>query len=251
MVIDCEDATPVSRKDEARVHAVEQGAALVATKSTAVFVRVNGTDTPWFGDDVATALAPGLAGVIVPKIETVDQLDQVAAALDQAGHPTLGVLAGVETALGVADARELLRHPRVRAAYFGAEDFVADMGGVRTSGNAEVSWARAQVALAGRLADVGVIDQIVADYSDTERYRRESQEARALGYMGKLCIHPDQVAVALEAFSPSEDEIAHAQALIEAYAEANAAGTGVIVVDGQMVDEALVAQARRLIAAVR
>lgn len=251
VVIDCEDATPVSRKEEARTHALEQGTALIETRSTAVFVRVNGTDTPWFEADVGEALAPGLAGVVVPKIETIDQLDHVASRLDDAGHPQLGVLAGLETAVGVADARELLGHPRVRGAYFGAEDFVADMGGVRTADNAEVAYARSRVALAGRIAGVGVIDQIVADYSDTDRCRREANEARALGYMGKLCIHPAQVAIAMEAFSPSPDEIEAAQSVIAAYAEANEAGSGVIVVNGQMVDEALVAQARRVIAAVR
>src|SRR5690606_11889723 len=100
-----------------------------------VMVRVNAVSTEWFADDVTGALVPELAAVVVPKVETVAGLDRVAAALDAAGLTELGVVAGIETALGVADARQLLAHSRVVAAYFGAEVFVADMVGVRTTGN--------------------------------------------------------------------------------------------------------------------
>ena len=144
-------------------------------------------------DDVRDGLVAELAGVVVPKIESVAGLDAVSSALDAAGFAELGVLAGLETALGVADARALLAHPRVIAGYFGAEDFIADMGGVRTPSNAEVATARSLVALAARLAGVPVLDQIVADFRDDDRFRHEAADARSLGYAGKLCIHPGQV----------------------------------------------------------
>ena len=139
-------------------------------------------------------------------------------------------------------------HPRVVGAYFGAEDFVADMGGVRTASNHEVSYARQAVALAGRLAGVPVLDQVVTDFRDDERFERETADARAIGYAGKLCIHPAQVEIANRGFTPSPDEVDRARRLIAAYEEANAAGLAAIEFEGQMVDEPLATQARRVIA---
>ncbi len=133
VVIDCEDATPANAKAQARDNARELTPGLVE-QGCAVLVRINAVDTEWFADDVAHALVPSLAAVIVPKAESVEGLDRVASALAAAGLPQLGVLAGIETALGVADARVILDHPVVVAGYFGAEDFIADMGGVRTPG---------------------------------------------------------------------------------------------------------------------
>lgn len=247
VVIDCEDATPANAKAEGRANARRLAPSLDAG-GCQVLVRVNAVPTVWFADDVREGLCEELAAVVVPKAETVAGLDAVAAALDHAGFGFLGVVAGLETALGVADARDLLAHPQVVAGYFGAEDFVADMGGVRTASNAEVQHARASVALAGRLAGVPLLDQIVADFRDDDRFRREAAEARALGYGGKLCIHPGQVALANDAFVPSDAEIERARRLIEAYERASAGGVAAIDFEGQMVDEPLAAQARRILA---
>ena len=189
----------------------------------------------------------GLAGIVVPKIETIAGLDSLAARLNDRGLD-MPVIGGVETALGVADARSLLAHDLISAAYFGAEDFIADLGGVRTASNDEVAYARAQVALAGRLADVSVIDQIVADFTDDDRCRRECLQARAMGYGGKLCIHPSQVAIANEAFLPSSEEIDRARRLLEAYDDAKAQGVASVAFEGQMVDEPVARQARRVLA---
>ncbi|HEY5663622.1 MAG TPA: CoA ester lyase [Ilumatobacter sp.] len=247
VVIDCEDATPANAKAQGRATARELAPGLAAA-GCQVLVRVNAEPTEWFADDVAGALTASLAGVVVPKVETLAGLDLVAAALDAAGFGDLGVLAGVETARGVADARMLLAHPRIVAAYFGAEDFVADMGGVRTDGNREVAYARSVVALAGRLAGVPVLDQVVTDFRDDARFAAEAAEARALGYRGKLCIHPAQVAIANRAFVPDPTEVDRAQRLLAAYDAAVAGGVAAIDFDGQMVDEPLAAQARRIIA---
>lgn len=246
VVIDCEDATPAGAKAEGRNNARALAPALA--RECAVTVRINPPATEWFGDDVRDGLVPELAAVVVPKIETVDGLADVVAALDAAGLTELGIVAGIETALGVADARPLLVHPRIVAAYFGAEDFIADMGGVRTESNDEVVYARQQVALAGRLAGVPVLDQVVTDFRNEARFEREAHEARAMGYAGKLCIHPGQVELANTAFTPSEAEVERARRLLAAYAEASAAGIAAIDFEGQMVDEPLAAQARRILA---
>ncbi len=246
LFLDCEDAVPPNAKSEARQVVGEWVPRLVVGGSTVV-VRVNPVSSDWFADDVAGGLPAEVHGVVIPKIERLSDLDLAASALDDAGLGGLGVVTGIETALGVADARTVLAHPRVIAAYFGAEDFVADMGGVRTDGNSEVAYARAKVALAARLASVPVVDQVVTNFSDDARYRREAAEARNLGYDGKLCIHPAQVAAANEAFTPSPEEIDRARRLLAAYEASSAAGVAAIAFEGQMVDEPLAVQARRLL----
>lgn len=246
VVIDCEDATPANAKPEGRANARMLAPALAAA-GCQVTVRVNAQPTEWFLDDVRDGLTAELAAVVVPKVETIAGLDAVSKALQDAGFGDLGVIAGLETALGVADARILLAHPVVAAGYFGAEDFIADMGGVRTADNHEVLMARSMVALAGRLAGVPVLDQVVTDFRNGDRFTREAGEARAIGYAGKLCIHPGQVPIANQAFVPSTDELDRARRLLDAYEAASASGVAAIDFEGQMVDEPLAAQARRVI----
>ena len=245
IVIDLEDATPPDAKGTGRVEMRSAVADLAG--QLPILVRVNDDTTPWHDDDLDSLPTEGLAGIVVPKIETIAGLDSLAARLNDRGLD-MPVIGGVETALGVADARSLLAHDLISAAYFGAEDFIADLGGVRTASNDEVAYARAQVALAGRLADVTVIDQIVADFTDDDRCRRECLQARAMGYGGKLCIHPSQVAIANEAFLPSSEEIDRARRLLEAYDDAKAQGVASVAFEGQMVDEPVARQARRVLA---
>ena len=245
IVIDLEDATPPEAKDTGRAEMRSAVADLAG--QLPVLVRVNDDTTPWHDDDLDSLPTEGLAGIVVPKIETIAGLDSLAERLTARGLD-MSVIGGVETALGVADARPHLAHDVISAGYFGAEDFIADLGGVRTASNDEVAYARAQIALAGRLADVTVIDQIVADFTDDDRCRRECLEARAMGYGGKLCIHPSQVSIANAAFLPSSEEIDRARRLLEAYDDAKAQGVASVAFEGQMVDEPVARQARRVLA---
>jgi citrate lyase subunit beta/citryl-CoA lyase len=228
VVLDLEDAVPPDAKVEAR-RAVAGAAAELAGR-VPVCIRINPPRSPWFADDVA-ALPDGLTAVVVPKWE--EPVD--------VGHP---VFAGLETVRGVADAREIL-HPPVAACYFGAEDFVADLGGERTPGNLEVLHARSAVAIAARLVDVPAVDMVTLDYGDGDRYTDEATFARALGYAGKLCIHPDQVPLANAAFVPSAEEVDRAHRLLAAFEAAGGAATSF---EGLMVDEVVAAQARATIA---
>ena len=247
VVIDCEDATPSGAKEQGRANARTVGAEL-ASAGQLVFIRINGVSTDWFEADVTEGIPEGATGILVPMVESRDDLDRVAETLAGAGRRTLRVVAGLETATGVAAARKLLEHEGVAAGYFGAEDFVADMGGVRTDSNFEVLHARSEIALAGRLARVPVLDQVVVRFADSERFQREADEARALGFAGKMCIHPSQVPLAHAAFTATPGQVAEAQAVIDAYEQAEISGeTGVIVVDGRMIDEPLVVQARRVV----
>jgi citrate lyase subunit beta / citryl-CoA lyase len=248
VVLDLEDAVPPAEKVATRPLARAGAETLLALDGgPAVVIRVNAPSTEWFHDDLRDAPVAGLTGVIVPKLESLDEATRAATALDRIGCPDVGIVAGIETARGVADARAVLSHPRVVACYFGAEDFTVDMGGVRRDDNLEVLFPRAQVALAARLAGIPALDIVVAAFGDDDRFRREAAEARAMGFAGKLCIHPAQVTLANEAFVPSADEVDRARRLLAAYDAAVADGRAAIAFEGQMVDEPLAARARAVL----
>ena len=238
VVLDLEDAVPPGGKAEAR--AVRQAAADLAPVLP-VPVRVNPPSTPWFRQDAAS-LPEGVTAVVVPKVESTAQLHEVVDALG--GRP---VVAGLETVRGVVDARELLGPPVV-ACYFGAEDYIFDLGGVRTPGNDEVAVARAWVAMAARLAGIPALDMVTLDFGDDDRFLGEARSARALGYAGKMCIHPAQVGLANRAFRPSPEEVDWAERLLAAFAEADGA---TIAFEGLMVDEVVAARARAIVGAAR
>ena len=249
VVLDLEDAVAPPAKPDARTHSRTVGAALASDHpDLVVLVRVNAIPTEWFADDIASGVDPSITGVVVPKLESAEQVAVVADALDAAGLGHLLVMAGIETVAGVERAANVFTD-RVGASYFGAEDYVADLGGVRTPESTEVLYARSRVAIAARLAGMPVLDQVVTDFGDDEAFRRDCATGRSLGYAGKLCIHPAQVASANAVFSPSTDEVDQARRLLAAYDEALADGRGVIAFEGQMIDEPLARRARAVLAA--
>ncbi len=249
VVLDLEDAVPQTEKSAARSHTERIGAELAALEEgPLVFVRVNAVPSSYFLDDFAGVPA-ACSGVAVPKLESPEQVRQVIEQLDRHGFGQHLIIAGLETAAGVYRAAEILDSPRICAGYFGAEDFIADMGGVRTASNDEVSFARSAVALAARVAGVSAIDQIVSDFGDSTRFNAEAAQAKAMGYAGKLCIHPAQVELTNSAFTPTAAEIDHARRLVSAYDAALANQRASIAFEGQMIDEALVRRARSIVAA--
>ena len=149
------------------------------------------------------------------------------------------VVVGLETVLGVADSRDLLA-AGVDAAYFGAEDYIADIGGRRGDGT-EVLWARSQVMAAARLSGVGAIDQTVVAVRDDDAFVTDATLGRAIGYTGKICVHPQQVALAHQVFTPTDREVDHARAVLAAV------GSGVAVVNGEMVDDVHVRMAETVL----
>ncbi|MDH4171758.1 MAG: CoA ester lyase [Acidimicrobiia bacterium] len=247
VVFDLEDAVPLGAKVTARPQARAGAETLLAQpEGPAVWIRVNAVPTEWFEADVAEAIPRGVAGVVVPKVESGEQVQVVRAALAAAHLAELAIMAGIETAAGVVRADALLAPP-VTHAYFGAEDYISDLGGVRTAHNQEVLYARSRVALAARVGGVHALDQVVTDFGDDRRFLADAAEGAMLGYRGKLCIHPAQVTLAHQAFTPSAEDVARARALLAAYEDAAAAGQGAIAFDGQMVDEPLARQARDIV----
>jgi citrate lyase subunit beta / citryl-CoA lyase len=245
VVLDLEDAVAAADKDSARATVVEALTSLDVPAGTVVLVRVNVPGSPWFAEDVAAVAGTRADGVVLPKLERAEQLAELQVLFGEHGRRDAVVVGGLETALGVADARSLLAAGAAMgmiAAYFGAEDFIADMGGRRTAEGTEVLYARSQVALAARLAGVSALDQVVVAVHDEAAFRADAEQARALGYPGKLCIHPAQVALAHELFTPSAEEVAHARAVLAASQD------GVGLLDGEMVDDVHVRMAQATLA---
>lgn len=246
VVVDLEDGVPAEEKVSARRVARDAAADLAdAYPAVEVFVRVNTTGSPWIEADIEEALPPEVAGVCLPKLESAEQLDWVAGRLDRAGLDRALIIGGLETAAGI-EAATGLAHPRLTALYFGAEDYIADVGGERTGSGHEVAYARARAVLAARITGVRAIDQVVVEVRNTERFRSEALEARQLGYSGKMCLHPAQVPVAHQVFTPTEEEIDRSRRLLAAAAKARQEGQGVILFEGQMVDVPLVRHAQRV-----
>jgi citrate lyase subunit beta/citryl-CoA lyase len=240
-VADLEDAVAAGEKDAARRTAAAAIDALDPAAPTTVLVRVNPVGTPWFAKDVAAAAGSAAAGIVVPKLATQQHLHEIRQALAQHSWPDAVIIAGIETALGVADARAVLAGG-LSGAYFGAEDYIADVGGRRSPGGEEVLYARSQVCLAAHLAGIPAVDQAVVGLGDDEHFLADARRGQSIGYQGKICLHPRQVELAHRAFTPTPDELGHARAVIAA----GEAGVG--VVDGHMVDDVHVRMARATLA---
>jgi citrate lyase subunit beta/citryl-CoA lyase len=155
----------------------------------------------------------------------------------------------LETAKGIMEAYGICRaSPRISGAIFGAEDYATDMGVQRTEAGGEILWARSLVAVACRAAGIAAIDTPDPNYTDETHLRREMSLAKSLGYAGKLCIHPFQVAIANEVFRPGPEEIAEARAIVEAFErDGLAQGRAAIAVDGRMIDTPIYWRAKRLV----
>ncbi len=236
VVIDLEDAVPAAAKDEARAALPELVASVTATP---VLVRLNDAASPWFAADLDAVAGLDLAGVVVPKVERPGDLSTVAGRLDEAA-----VVAGIESARGVAAVESLLDGNGASSCYFGAEDYIADLGGRRSAGGEEVLYARSRVALAARVAAIASLDQVVVDFRDDLAFERDAETGRGIGYRGKLCIHPSQVAIANLVFSPSEQELERARGMLAAWDEGSARGVAAVEYEGAMVDGPAVRMAR-------
>ena len=236
VAVDLEDAIPPGEKETARDRVRE---ADLSVLQCPVLVRVNPDGTPWHDADVDAAVAGKAAGIVLPKAEAPERVAALAGRLGEAR--TGALLLGIETARGIAAAPELL-DAGVAGAYFGAEDYIADVGGRRTAAGLEVLHARSAVVLAARLAGVPAVDQAVVALDDDDAFRADAESGRDLGYSGKICIHPRQVALAHAVFTPGEAEIAAARKVVEA------ARNGVGIVDGMMVDAAHLRAAQHVLA---
>lgn len=232
VIIDLEDAVPAQSK--VAVRRIPQGA-LPAERTAKLYLRVNGTDTPWYADDVAFARSTGFDGVILPKTESAAQIEALRAALAQGQQ----VMALVESLAGLAAITEIA-HAADRIA-FGSIDFALDLRCAHTQ--TALLYARSAIVMAARLAGKPApIDGVTTATNDPAITAGDAAHGRDLGFGGKLLIHPGQIAPARAAFRPTQAEVGWAQRVITASAD----GT-TITVDGAMVDAPVVARATRIL----
>lgn len=240
VVADLEDAVAPADKIEARI-AVRNALLAVPQSKSVRAVRINGWPSQLAEDDLEVVLDANPDLLVVPKAEDPDAMRAL-----QARAGNIPLLLIIESAAGVLAAQSLATLDGVQALAFGAEDLAADAGMRRSVDNTEVAVPRSLVALAAAAAGKQAIDMITADFKDEARTRREALEARGLGYAGKMCLHPAQVAVVAAAFAPTADEVAWADKVLAAVDDAGAADGGLLVVDGKMIDGPLIEQARRI-----
>jgi citrate lyase subunit beta / citryl-CoA lyase len=256
VILDLEDAVAVSEKVATRA-AVPR--AFEAPRTGGLYVRVNGLTTAWCYGDISAAVRPGLDGIILPKVEHAHELqtaDWLIGALERERElPSGGIdlLPIIETALGVSNLREICRSgTRTKRLAFGAGDFTLDMAMTWSQSESELLAYRNACVLESRAAGLEApLDTVWADLRDPEGFIASARHAAALGFQGKMCIHPDQIGPANEAFSPSEAAVAQARRVVEAFDKAEAQGLASIQLDGQFIDYPIVQRARRVLEAVR
>jgi citrate lyase subunit beta/citryl-CoA lyase len=249
VVFDLEDAVAPGAKAEGREAVNDVLTDPEFDPSCEVCVRVNPVqpDPAVPAADLKAVLAgdPRVDSVMLPKAERAEDsriLDNLLAS----HRVDLPILALCESAAGVLHAEAIAATDPVAAVAFGAEDLSADIGASRTREGTEVLHARQQVVLAAGAADVDALDTVFTDLGESEALAEETEFALGLGYDGKMCIHPAQVSVVNDAFTPAEDRIDWARRVLTAAAAAEADGVGVFRVDDEMIDAPLVARAERV-----
>lgn len=240
--LDLEDSVAPADKARAR-EMVREWIPKVALPRYSLIVRVNGFHTGLLEDDLLAVIRPELAGISLPKADSVDVVQRVDHYLTllekERGIPNgqIKIIPWLESPEAIANAPAICRaSTRLFGASFGGEDFSIGMNFNRTKSAREVEWPRYQVAVACRAAGIQPIDTPYMDFRDTEGLQQEAQYVRSIGYSGKYCIHPSQVETVNKAFMPSEQEIARAKRIIEFYKEAESKGAGAISMDGFVVD---------------
>lgn len=254
VIVDLEDAVALGSKAQARQLLTD-----LPPSPIPLFVRVNAADTGLMWDDVVAAGRAGVAGIVLPKAEDPGLIKEIAGALTAlelaAGRSPggMGIIPLIESGLGVRLTYEMATaSPRVECVMFGGGeqgDLVADLGCEWTPDGTGLMQARSQVLLSARAAGIHhPFEAVFMDFRNLEALRVESELARRLGYVGKVAIHPAQVAVINDVFTPAPDVVEYQRKVLDEFEKALAEGSASISVDGRMVDYAVARVARVIIA---
>lgn len=248
VIIDLEDSVPPEEKNFARVMAARLACEL-QKRRPGLYMRCNSRDETWFAEDVSSAIEAGFAGIVLPKSGCREDVLAADELLNSAGARADGmeIMPLIETARGVLNAREIASCcARVKRVCFGLLDFLLDMGGIQTPEGHEADFPRAYISLASVAAGLeGPVDTVYSDYNNLEGLRADSEKARAIGYSGKLLIHPAQIETVNAVFSPSREEIDAAKEIKNRFELALAEGRAAIKLNGKMVDMPVYLRAKR------
>lgn len=253
VILDLEDAVAVAEKEATREPVAR---AMQQPRACRGYVRVNALDTGYTFGDLETVVSPGVDGIVLPKVETATDLAKVDWLMGELerkrGLPVgrIDLMPIIETGLGVANVRAICAAGgRLRRVSFGAGDYTRDMGMDWTRDEVECDPARAEIVLASRIAGLEPpIDTVWAALQDGEGLYASAAKVKAMGFQGKLCIHPAQVQAVHAAFTPSPEQVAWSKKVVAAFEKAEAEGSASIQLDGQFVDYPIVARARRVLA---
>lgn len=258
IMVDLEDSVPPAEKAIARELAKEwvprlnRKGPIVGRK---IMVRVNSLDTGLTQDELAAVIGPDLFGISLGKPESawdIKEADRIIAALESSAGVEPGqvkLIPWIENARAVMAVQQIAAaSPRIVGIAFGAEDYTNDMGVRRSDTGEEVYYPRSLLPVAARAAGVTSLDSPFVRFQDPEGLAQDAQEARRLGYTGKFAIHPSQLEVINETFSPSLEEFEYARQVLEAWGRAEAVGRGSVALDGRMIDVPVLKRAQNLIA---
>ncbi len=249
LILDLEDAVA----PDAKVKAREQVLAALSEGGYGereLLVRINGLDTPLGHEDVIAAARSGAHGVLIPKVDSAAQVRQVERIMCESGAPgAQRIWCMMETPLGMLEAASIASStPRLAGFVMGTSDLAKDLHCQHTPARLPMVTSLGLCMLAARAHGLAIVDGVYLDLSDAEGFRAAAQQGLEFGFDGKTLIHPKTIAAANEVFAPSSEAVAGARKLIDAHAKAEAEGKGVLVVDGKLVENLHVVEARRLVA---
>jgi citrate lyase subunit beta / citryl-CoA lyase len=249
LIFDLEDAVGPDAKADSRARVCD-AISSESYRPREIVVRVNGLGTDWHDDDLAAVAATSADGVLVPKVETGEQVQALAAVLDELSAPeSLQLWVMIETPGSFFRAEEIAAaSDRLAALVVGTNDLVNELQALHVPGRAPVLTALSLAVLGARAAGKVVLDGVFNDVTDEAGFRTEARQGREMGFDGKTLIHPSQIGPANGLFGPSRKELADASKIVSAYEQAQAAGKSVITVDGRMIENLHVRDSQRILA---
>lgn len=248
LIFDLEDAVSPDSKPDARRNAVA-AATSGEYGQREITIRCNALSTQWGADDVTAAATAGVSAVVIPKVNSVQDVDDVSAALDKAGAPSsLMIWAMIETPTAIFDVRAIAAHQRVATLVMGTNDLAKELRAIQIPGRAPLLPHLATALLAAREAGKAILDGVFNDVKDLDAFRDECIQGATMGFDGKTLIHPSQVDIANDVWAPTAEDVDYSQRVIAAFELAIAEGRGVITVDGRMIENLHVDNARRVLA---
>ncbi|KAJ1881401.1 hypothetical protein H4R99_006864 [Coemansia sp. RSA 1722] len=247
IMYDLEDGVSLNRKDQAR-HLVINALNNNPRMEAELGVRINGIGSGLEHQDLSAVLqSTRLDVIMVPKVERASDIHQVAEMIEKSGRK-VGIIAGIETALGVLNIRDIAAaSPLIDALLFAAEDYCADTGIVRTKSRKELYYARALVTTTAHAYKKQAIDMVTMDFRSKETLEEESREGAEMGFTGKQVIHPAQVDMVQELFAPPKDIVRKAERIVQGYEENYMVGKGAFDLDGKAIDMPVIKWAYRVL----
>lgn len=252
IMLDLEDSVSMMEKDTARL-LVYNALKTIDYGDTEMVVRINPLNTPYGKKDIEAVVKAGVHVVRMPKTETADEVREVEAEIEKVereigAEGRTRIMAAIESALGVVNAYDIaISSPRMMGIALGAEDYCANLKTQRSKEGDELRLARDTIVVAARAAGIDALDTVFSNLNDMETFRREVEYIKTLGFDGKSIINPRQIEVVNEVFTPTEKDIEKAKAIVAAIKEAEKKGSGVIALNGKMIDRPVVIRAERTI----